>query len=110
MSPGFPHRNATLDPWTHIFATGRMRGTEVGNEAGVAVDMTTEKGSRPRYFVERISVEGAMVWIDAHIHTLGQEEISLDNAVGRVIAADVTAAIDVPHFDRAAADGYALRA
>ncbi len=72
--------------------------------------MTTEKGTRPRYFAERISVESATVWIDAHTHTLGQEEVSLDNAVGRVLAADVAAAIDVPHFDRAAADGYALRA
>ncbi len=31
-------------------------------------------------------------------------------ADGRVLAEDVTAAVDVPHYDRAAMDGYALKA
>ncbi len=38
------------------------------------------------------------------------EEVSLDNALGRVLAEDIVSPIDSPPFDRAAVDGYALRA
>lgn len=41
---------------------------------------------------------------------LGSEEIPLEMALGRVIADDVCAPIDVPGFDRASMDGYAIRA
>ncbi|MCS7107312.1 MAG: molybdopterin biosynthesis protein [Acidilobaceae archaeon] len=44
------------------------------------------------------------------IQTLGVEKVSLDRAFGRVLAEDVYASIDVPHFDRSTVDGYALRA
>jgi molybdopterin molybdotransferase len=56
----------------------------------------------------RLSDVGA--WIDAWAAPLGSEEVSLADAVGRVLARDVTAAIDLPPFDRAAADGFAVRA
>jgi molybdenum cofactor synthesis domain-containing protein len=36
------------------------------------------------------------------------ERIALTDADGRVVAADVTATVDVPPFDRAAMDGYAV--
>jgi molybdenum cofactor synthesis domain-containing protein len=38
------------------------------------------------------------------------ERVPLAEAAGRVLAADVVAAVDVPPFDRAAMDGYAVRA
>ena len=38
------------------------------------------------------------------------ESIKLDNALNRVLAGEVTAKIDVPHFRRAAMDGFAVRA
>jgi len=38
------------------------------------------------------------------------ERVTLAEADGRVAAADVVAALDVPPFDRAAMDGYAVRA
>ncbi|ASJ09215.1 molybdopterin molybdenumtransferase MoeA [Thermococcus siculi] len=38
------------------------------------------------------------------------EEVSLDDALGRVLAEDVVSPIDSPPFDRAAVDGYGLRA
>src|SRR3989344_469664 len=38
------------------------------------------------------------------------ESINLDNALNRVLANDVTAKIDVPHFRRAAMDGFAVKA
>src|SRR5207247_1395250 len=37
------------------------------------------------------------------------EMVNLSEAAGRVLAADVTAEVAVPAFDRAAMDGYALR-
>ena len=41
---------------------------------------------------------------------LESERLPLGEADGRVLAETVTAAMDVPHYDRAAMDGYALRA
>ncbi len=40
----------------------------------------------------------------------GTEEVALEDALGRVLAADVVAEVDVPSFDRSNYDGYALRA
>ncbi|MCD6559454.1 molybdopterin molybdenumtransferase MoeA [Thermococci archaeon] len=37
------------------------------------------------------------------------EEVALENALGRILAEDVEAPIDVPPFDRATVDGYALK-
>ena len=39
---------------------------------------------------------------------LGTEEVALDEAFNRVLAADVVAPIDVPSFDRSNYDGYAV--
>jgi putative molybdopterin biosynthesis protein len=41
---------------------------------------------------------------------LGAEEIALTEALGRVLADDVVARVDVPSFDRSNYDGYAVRA
>lgn len=41
---------------------------------------------------------------------LGMEEVVLEEALGRVLAEDVIAAVDVPSFDRSNYDGYAVRA
>jgi putative molybdopterin biosynthesis protein len=41
---------------------------------------------------------------------LGSESISLADALGRVLAADVIAKVDVPSFDRSNFDGFAVRA
>ncbi|HDM89465.1 MAG TPA: molybdopterin molybdenumtransferase MoeA, partial [Candidatus Bathyarchaeota archaeon] len=38
------------------------------------------------------------------------ESVGIDEAVNRVLACDVRAEVDVPPFDRAAMDGYAVRA
>lgn len=39
----------------------------------------------------------------------GTEQVPLSGARGRVLAADVLAPIDLPHFDNSAVDGYAVR-
>lgn len=44
------------------------------------------------------------------LQSLGAESIPLDQALQRVLAADVTARVDVPSFDRSNVDGYAVRA
>ena len=41
---------------------------------------------------------------------LGVEDVPLDAALGRVLACDVVAQINVPSFDRSNYDGYAVRA
>jgi molybdopterin molybdotransferase len=38
------------------------------------------------------------------------ETVDIDHASGRVLASEVVASLDVPQFDRAAMDGYAVRA
>ncbi|MEM1883773.1 MAG: molybdopterin molybdenumtransferase MoeA, partial [Candidatus Bathyarchaeia archaeon] len=38
------------------------------------------------------------------------ELIPIERAVGRVLAKDLVAHMDIPPFDRAAVDGYAVRA
>lgn len=40
----------------------------------------------------------------------GTESVALDGALGRVLAADVRADVDVPGFDRSNMDGFAVRA
>jgi putative molybdopterin biosynthesis protein len=44
------------------------------------------------------------------LRPVGVETVSLDEALGRVLAADVIARVDVPSFDRSNFDGFALRA
>ncbi len=39
---------------------------------------------------------------------LGSEEVPLEEALGRVLAGDLAAAIDIPHYASAAMDGWAL--
>src|SRR5215510_12084167 len=44
------------------------------------------------------------------LRPLPAEEIALADALGRVLAADVVAPLDVPGFDRSNVDGFAVRA
>lgn len=64
-----------------------------------------------RGFAHRSTVEQALAWIDARTaDALAQETVSLREAAGRVLAADVVSRVDVPSFARAMMDGYAVRA
>jgi molybdopterin molybdotransferase len=58
----------------------------------------------------RASVEAVTALIDAWAAPLQPDAIPLADAPGRITAGAVTADVDLPPFDRAAADGYALRA
>jgi molybdopterin molybdotransferase len=57
-----------------------------------------------------VSVEQALEIVLRETPALPAEEVPLEHALGRVLARDVTADRDLPPFDRAAMDGYALRA
>jgi len=64
-----------------------------------------------RGFAQRHTVDAALAWLDAQdaqVRPLASEIIPLRNAPGRVLAASVVSGVDVPGFDRATMDGYAL--
>lgn len=52
----------------------------------------------------------AFATLEAHLPRIGSETVGLMAALRRVSAHDVAASLDVPHFRKAAMDGYALRA
>lgn len=60
-------------------------------------------------FSRRSEVRAALDWVDRHASRLADEAVRIEDASGRVLADDVVAPLDVPAFDRAAMDGYALR-
>lgn len=64
---------------------------------------------RMRGFKERASVQDAVRSIErSNLRRLGCEFVDIVDACGRILAEDVTARYDVPHFDRSAVDGYAV--
>ncbi|MCE9544690.1 MAG: molybdopterin molybdotransferase MoeA [Planctomycetia bacterium] len=65
---------------------------------------------RMRGFVSRSTVEEALAWLDAQVATLPAEECPLAAAAGRVLCGNIESDVDVPGFDRAMMDGYALLA
>jgi molybdopterin molybdotransferase len=63
---------------------------------------------RMRGFAQRHTVEAALGWLDAQLQPLDAEDVPVRHAAGRVLAASVVSPVDVPGFDRATMDGYAL--
>ncbi len=59
-------------------------------------------------FTRRHTVQQAIDWLDAHLHALDAELVPLRAAAGRVLATTIVSDIDVPGFDRATMDGYAV--
>ncbi len=57
-----------------------------------------------------IPVEEALEIVLREVRALPTEEIALEDAPGRVLAEDIRSDADMPPFDRAAMDGYAVRA
>ena len=56
-----------------------------------------------------LSIEEARAAVLAEVRPLPSEELSVGEALGRVLAEDVTAAADVPGFANSAMDGFAVR-
>jgi molybdenum cofactor synthesis domain-containing protein len=64
-----------------------------------------------RPFGALISYQEAKETIDRHIHPITRTEaVPIDDAVNRVLAEDCVAKMNVPPFNRAAMDGYAIKA
>jgi putative molybdopterin biosynthesis protein len=60
-------------------------------------------------FHDVVSITEARRRLEEHLKLKREvEEVSLEEALGRVLAADIVAQVDVPPFDRASMDGYAV--
>ena len=59
-------------------------------------------------FSRRHTVEQALHWLDRQLRVLDAELIPLRAASGRILASAIVSDIDVPGFDRATMDGYAV--
>ncbi len=67
---------------------------------------------RQQQFLDIVSRDEAERRFRAHLRLepLGEETVALARCLGRVLARDMVAPVDVPGFDRASVDGFALRA
>lgn len=68
--------------------------------------------ARQEQFLEVLSPENARARFEAALKRkpLAPETVSLADALGRVLAADVVAPVDAPPFDRSNVDGFAVQA
>ena len=70
------------------------------------------RAARQDQFLDVVSAEEARARFARHCPTtpLAAESVALAEALGRTLAHDIAAAIDVPPFDRSGVDGFAVRA
>nr|WP_207460248.1 molybdopterin biosynthesis protein [Azospirillum sp. SYSU D00513] len=70
------------------------------------------RAARQEQFLEVVSREEAEARFRRHLDLTpkGEESVPLSRALGRVLARDVLAEVDVPGFDRSSVDGFAVRA
>src|SRR5215218_7159443 len=84
------------------------------NKSAASHDLieTIRRAARQEQFLEVVSAEEARERFARHVDLapLPAERVALAAALGRVLAHDVAAPIDVPPFDRSNVDGFALRA
>jgi putative molybdopterin biosynthesis protein len=82
------------------------------NPAEAAFIARLAAAARQEQFLNVVSREEAVARFRAAVPhvALGAETVCLAEALGRVLAHDVASPIDVPPFDRALVDGFALRA
>ena len=68
--------------------------------------------ARQEQFLDVVSPEEARIRFERHLDLkpLGAERVTLAQSLGRVLAADITAPIDTPPFDRSNVDGFAVSA
>src|SRR5687768_12591072 len=74
--------------------------------------MTIPDAARQTQFLNVISRDEAETRFHKHLRLepLGNERLTLPFALDRVLAEDVASPVDVPAFDRANVDGFAVRA
>src|ERR1700680_2645573 len=68
--------------------------------------------ARQEQFLDVVSAEEARARFEKHLDLtpMAAETVRLADALNRVLAHDVVAAVDAPPFDRSNVDGFALRA
>jgi putative molybdopterin biosynthesis protein len=68
------------------------------------------QAARQEQFLEVVERDEAEARFRRHLTLapLGEEKVALGDALGRVLARDVVADIDVPGFDRSSVDGFAI--
>jgi len=73
---------------------------------------TLRRAARQEQFLDVLSRDDAEARFRRHLRMepLGEELVPLGAARGRVLAQDIVAPLDVPGFDRASVDGFAVRA
>jgi molybdopterin molybdotransferase len=64
---------------------------------------------RMRGFAERADVDEVDRFLAEQVAPLGERDVDVLDAAGRVLAVDIRADVDVPPFRRSAMDGYAVR-
>ena len=81
-------------------------------DRGTDLLAAVRQAARQEQFLEVVSAEEARARFERHLDRspLAAESVALAAALGRVLAHDVAAPIDVPPFDRSGVDGFALRA
>src|SRR5512133_2314485 len=70
------------------------------------------RAARQQQFLEVVDRDEAEARFRKHLvlAPLGRETVPLGEALGRVLADDIFAGVDVPGFDRSSVDGFAVRA
>jgi len=64
---------------------------------------------RLKGFKERMEVNKALELLrNVELRMVDSEEVPIEEACGRILAEDIVANYDIPHFDRSAVDGYAV--
>src|SRR5262245_34161409 len=63
---------------------------------------------RMKGFRERAEVDDVVRLLAGRVRPLAEEAVALVEAADRVLARDISSDVEVPGFDRAAMDGYAL--
>ena len=72
----------------------------------------TLRAARQQQFLEVVDRDVAETRFHEHLNLepLPPETVDLEHSLGRILAADVTADVDVPAFDRSNVDGFAVQA
>lgn len=85
-----------------------------GKQSGSATDIEAALGrlARQDQFLEVVDHDEAIARFHRHLklRPLAGEQVPLAQSLNRVLAEAVVAEVDVPGFDRASVDGFALRA
>ena len=76
------------------------------------IPATLRSLARQEQFLDVLERDEAERRFRSHLqlHPLGSERVPLAQALGRVVASRIVAEVDVPGFDRASVDGFAVRA